>query len=233
MSTRYETLPVADGALGLYVARPGGAGPWPGIVVLQEIFGINAVVRGVCDALANEGYMAVAPDLFWRIEPGVDITDQTEAEWKQAFALFNAFDVDKGLEDIQATVTWLRRQGDCTGRVGAIGHCLGGRLAYLAATRTDVDASVAYYGVGIEGLLDDADRLSKPLLLHIAEADGYVPPEAQAQIKAKLAHRPGVTLYTYPGRDHAFARPGGQAFHAADAALAHDRTLAFLKQAQL
>jgi carboxymethylenebutenolidase len=224
---------VPDGAFAAHLARPEGLGPFPGVVVIQEIFGVNHVVREICAALANEGYLAVAPDLFWRIEPGIDITDRTEAEWNKAFALFKAVDIDKAVDDIQATLTWVRKQADCTGRVGAIGHCLGGKLAYLSATRTDADASVGYYGVGIESLLDEADRIQQPLMLHIAEADGFVPPEAQAEIKAVLGANPHVTLYSYPGRDHAFARPGGQNFNPADAGLANDRTMAFLKRAQL
>ena len=129
--------------------------PGPASSSIQEIFGVNAVVRGVCDALANAGYLAVAPDLFWRIEPGIDITDQTEAEWKRAFELFNAFDVDAGVRDIQATIDWTRKQKACTGQVGAVGFCLGGLLAFLSAARTTADASVGYYAVGLENRLGE------------------------------------------------------------------------------
>jgi carboxymethylenebutenolidase len=233
MSSRRETIHAKDGAFGAYVATPDGAGPFPAVVVLQEIFGVNAVIRGICDALANEGYLAVAPDLFWRIEPDIDITDQTEAEMKRAFELFGLFDVDKGVPDIQATIDWVRKQRDCTGRVGTVGYCLGGLLAYLSATRTDADASVAYYAVGLDNRLDEIAHIKKPFLLHMAEADGFVPPEAQAKIKAAFAENRHITLYTYPGRDHAFARPGGQNFDRADAGLANDRTMSFLKAAQL
>jgi carboxymethylenebutenolidase len=233
MPTHTETLKTGDGAFDVFVAKPDGAGPWAGVVVLQEIFGVNPVVREICQSLAQDGYLAVAPDLFWRIEPGVDITDQSEAEWKKAFALLNAFDIDKGLDDIQTTIDWVRKQPDCTGRVGAVGHCLGGQLAFLTATRTDADVSVAYYGVGIETRLGEAAKIHNPLLLHIAEADGFVSPAAQAQIRAALETNPHVTIHSYPGRDHAFARPGGQNFHRADAGLANDRTLSFLKAAQL
>lgn len=224
------TIKGADGAFSAYVAKPEGTGPWPGVVVLQEIFGVNKVMRDVCDGLARDGYLAVCPDLFWRIEPGIDITDQSEAEWKRAFELFNTFNVDKGVEDIGATIAQVRTSGDCTGKVGAVGFCLGGLLAFLTATRTDSDASVGYYAVGLDNRLVEAHRLSHPLMLHIAQEDGFVPKDVQAKIIAAFASRPDVQLYTYPGRDHAFARPGGKNYDADDAARANERTETFLKK---
>jgi carboxymethylenebutenolidase len=228
-----DTIHVPEGAFAAYVARPDGVGPWPGVVVLQEIFGINAVVRAVCDALANAGYLAVAPDLFWRIEPNIDITDQSEAEWKRAFELFNKFDVDAGVRDIQATIDWTRKRHDCTGRVATVGYCLGGLLAFLSAARTNADASVAYYAVGLENRLDEIANVKAPFLLHLAEADEFVPPAAQMKIKPALAANPKVTLFAYPGRNHAFARPGGSHYDKADAELANERTLEFLHKAQI
>lgn len=227
MAADRMTLTTPDGSFSAYVARPDGQGPWPAVVVIQEIFGVNAVMREVCDNLAGQGYLAVCPDLFWRIEPGVDITDHTEAEWKKAFALYNAFDPDKGVEDIGATLTHVRGLPEVAGKVGAVGYCLGGLLAFLTATRTDSDATVAYYGVGIENHLGEAERLNRPLLVHVAEEDGFVPKDAQARIVSALKNHPCVELYTYPGRDHAFARTGGQNFHAEDAARANERTAAF------
>lgn len=226
-----ETLKIStpDGQFDAYVARPAAAKA-PAVVVIQEIFGVNGVMREVADRLAGAGYLAVCPDLFWRIEPGVDITDKSEAEWKQAFSLMQAFDVDKGIEDIQATITAARSDPACTGKVGAVGYCLGGRLAYLAATRTDVDASVGYYGVTIENYLGEAKSLAKPLMLHIAGDDQFVPKTAQAQIVEALKGLSHVKLHTYPGRDHAFARPGGAHYHAEDAAAADARTLAFFAE---
>src|ERR1700722_15084375 len=182
MSTESLIISPPDAALSAYVAKP-AADKAPAIVVLQEIFGVNAVMRGVCDALAAQGYLAVCPDLFWRIEPGIDITDQSEAEWKRAFELYTAFDVDKGVADIAATVPEARKSPECNGKVGAVGFCLGGLLAYLTATRTDCDASVGYYGVGIQNHLGETETLTKPLMLHLAEEDSYTPKDAQAQIK--------------------------------------------------
>jgi len=227
MPSARHTIQTADGSFGAYEAKPEGEGPFPAVVVIQEIFGVNAVMRETCDRLAAQGYLAVCPDLFWRIEPGIDITDQTEAEWKKAFALFNAFDVDTGVEDIAATLAHVRGGTHCSGKVGAVGYCLGGQLAFLTAARTDVDAAAAYYGVGIENRLAEADKISNPLLMHVAEEDKFVPKEAQARILAALKDRPNVTIHTYPGRDHAFARPGGEHFHAADAETANARTAAF------
>jgi carboxymethylenebutenolidase len=228
MSERVN-ITTPDGAFSAYVARPAAAKA-PAVVAIQEIFGVNRVMRDVCDRLAAAGYLAICPDLFWRLEPGVDITDQSQAEWDKAFDLFGRFDVDAGVEDIRATIDFIRADAGCNGKVGAVGYCLGGRLAYLTATRTDSDASVGYYGVGIENYLGEAERLAHPLMLHIAEEDAYVPKDAQARIVAALKDHPQVTLHTYPGCDHAFARPGGAHFDATAAAEADSRTLAFFRQ---
>jgi carboxymethylenebutenolidase len=222
-------IQTADGSFSAYHATPpGGAQNKPGIVLIQEIFGVNKVMRDLADGYAALGYSVLCPDLFWRQEPGIQITDQTEAEWKKAFQLFQGFDVDKGVEDLKATLAHLRALPGATGKAGSVGYCLGGKLAFLMATRSTVDCSVGYYGVGIEQLLDEVVRC--PLLLHIAEKDSFVPPEAQAQIKARLANNPKVTIETYPGVDHAFARVGGQHYDPAAAKLANDRTAAFFKK---
>jgi carboxymethylenebutenolidase len=215
------------GQMSAYVARP-ATDRAPAVVVIQEIFGVNKVMRDITDGLAAQGYLAICPDLFWRIEPGVDITDQSEAEWKKAFSLFNAFDVDKGVDDIGATIGVIRAES--SGKVGAVGFCLGGLLAYLTAARTDANASVSYYGVGIENRLDEARKIAGPLLMHIAEEDQFVPKEAQAKIIGALSDHPRIAIHTYPGRDHAFAREGGEHYHAGDARTAGERTLAFFKQ---
>jgi carboxymethylenebutenolidase len=223
------TISTKDGAFSTYVARPKAASA-PAVVVIQEIFGVNQVMRDITDGLAGQGYLAICPDLFWRIEPNVDITDKSEAEWKKAFALMNAFDVDQGVKDIAATIATIRKDPQCSGKVGAVGFCLGGLLAFLTATRTDVDASVGYYGVGIESRVAEAEKLVKPLMLHIAEEDQFTPKEAQAVILQGLKDHPSVEIHTYPGRDHAFARPGGEHYDEADAKLAGGRTLQFFKK---
>jgi carboxymethylenebutenolidase len=223
------TITTPDGAFSAYVARPSQA-PTAAVVVIQEIFGVNAVMREITDGLAGQGYLAICPDLFWRIEPNIDITDQSEAEWKRAFELFNTFDVDAGVRDIQATIDAVRKDPACNGKVGAVGFCLGGLLAFLTAARTDIDASVSYYGVGIDSRLAEADRITRPLMMHIAEEDGFVPKAAQAQIIAALKTRRDVEIFTYPSRDHGFARTGGQHYDAAAAQTAGERSLAFFKR---
>ena len=225
-----STITTPDGTFAAYVARPSRS-PAPAVVVIQEIFGVNQVMRDITDGLAGQGYLAICPDLFWRIEPGIDITDQSEAEWKRAFELFNAFDVDAGVKDIQATIQMIRADPQSNDKVGAVGFCLGGLLAYLTATRTDADAAVAYYGVGIENRLAEADKLTRPLMLHIAEEDQFVPKEAQTMILKALKDHTNVEIHTYPGRDHAFARVGGEHYDAGDAAKAGGRTLQFFQKA--
>ncbi|HUZ13163.1 MAG TPA: dienelactone hydrolase family protein [Caulobacteraceae bacterium] len=224
------TIRTPDGEFDAYLARPAAAKA-PAVVVIQEIFGVNAVMRAISDGFAREGYLAICPDLFWRIEPGIDLSDRSQAELSRAFELFNAFDVDLGVRDIAATVAHARAHPAANGKVGSVGFCLGGLLAFLTGARTDVDADVGYYGVGIERHLAEADKLANPLLLHVAEEDQFVPREAQALIISALKHHPLVELFTYPGRNHAFARAGGEHYHASDAALAQRRTLDFLGRA--
>ena len=230
------TIPAIDGSgsFTAYLARPTGEmldqGPHPAVVVIQEIFGVNKVMRDICDDLAALGLIAVCPDLFWRQEPGIEITDKTQAEWDRAFQLYQGFDEAKGVDDLRATITSARGLEGATGKVGTVGYCLGGKLAYLCATRTDADCSVGYYGVGIEAALDEASRITRPLLLHVAEKDQFCPPEAQARIMATLTGHPKVTIHTYPGVDHAFARIGGAHYNETAADLANDRTREFLHE---
>jgi carboxymethylenebutenolidase len=218
-----------EGEFGAYIALPDTT-PAPGIVVAQEIFGVNHVMRDICDWLAEQGYVAACPDLFWRIEPGIQLTDKTEAEWARAFELFNLFDVDKGIEDMKKALAQLRRHEACNGRTGTIGYCLGGKIAYLMATRSDADCNVSYYGVGLDELLGEAAQIRKPLLMHMASKDQFVAPAAQEKIKAALSGHSQITLHVYEGQDHAFARIGGEHYDAPAAKLANDRSLAFLKE---
>lgn len=217
-----------DGAFKAYVAKPAGA-PKAAVVAIQEIFGVNAVMRKKADWLAGEGYLAIAPDLFWRLEPGVDITDQSEAEWSKAFDLMKRFNIDAGVRDIQATIDHARGLVG-GGKVGAVGYCLGGLLAYLTAARTDCDASVGYYGVNIPAFLGEAANIKGPLMLHIAGKDGFVDKTAQGAMKQGLGGNAKVTLHDYPERDHAFTREGGKHYDAADAKVADGRTIAFFAE---
>ncbi|WP_417485265.1 dienelactone hydrolase family protein [Maricaulis salignorans] len=216
-----------DGNFSAYLAVP-ASGSGPGVLVLQEIFGVNASMRSIADWLAGEGFTALCPDLFWRIEPGIQITDKTEAELNRAFELFGLFNQDTGLRDIRTSLSALRALDACNGKAGALGYCLGGLLAYRTACHTDSDASVGYYGVSIEDTLAEATGLNSPLMLHIAGADQFVPPAAQARLHEGLGPNPLVTLHDYPGKEHAFARPDGHHYDADSANLANQRTLDFL-----
>ena len=217
-----------SGIFTAYMATPSGTvEKAPAIIVIQEIFGVNKFLRDVCDHYASLGYLAVAPDLFWRLEPGLDLDPARPEDLQKGFSLFPSFDANKGIEDIQATVARLKKFDACTGKIGAVGYCLGGKLAYMTACRTDVDAAVGYYGVGIEAMLDEADGITADLVLHIAGKDELASAEAQQKITAGLQDNPHVTLYTYPDAGHAFARENGPHYNAADANLANQRTEEF------
>jgi carboxymethylenebutenolidase len=211
------------GSFSAYVAGNKG----PGILVIQEIFGVNQVMRDICDDLAAQGYVALCPDLFWRQEPGVDITDKSKEHWDKAFKLFGGFDVDKGVEDLKASLDALRKLSN--GKVGTVGYCLGGKLAFLMAARSDVDAAVSYYGVGLADLTGEVGNIKKSLLMHVATEDKFVPKDQQAKVKAAVAGNPNVTLHEYQGNDHAFARVGGEHYDKDAAYAANTRTAAFFK----
>ena len=211
-----------------YLAVP-ASGKGPGIVLCQEIFGINAYIREVADYYAEEGYVVLAPDLFWRMEKDVDL-GYTEAEWKKAFDFLQRFDLDKGMDDITAAVRTLRTRPEVAGKVGALGFCLGGRLAYLAAARSGVDCAVGYYGVTIEKYLGEAPRIKVPMVLHFASEDKYAPPEAVEQIKNAFKGRNEIEIYVYPGVDHAFARTGGMHYDRPASMMAHSRSIALFRK---
>ncbi|MDP2698272.1 dienelactone hydrolase family protein [Thalassospira sp.] len=226
-----DTLAIetADGTFWAYVARP-AVQPAPVIVVIQEIFGVNDVMRAIADDYAAQGYVAVCPDLFWRQEPGVQLTDQTQEEWDRAFGFYQGFDVNAGVADIGATLTASHAMAGTTGKAGVVGFCLGGLLTFLSAARTDGDAFVSYYGGGTDQYLNDAGTITRPLLMHLAGEDEYIPAAAQEKIVTALSGHKQVEIHSYSGRQHAFARVGGAHYHAGDAKIANDRTAAFFKK---
>ena len=221
----YVSITAQDGSgtFSAYLAKP-AKGSGPGMVVIQEIFGVNEYVRRMADRFAEEGYAVLAPDLFWRIEPGIDLGYSPE-EWQQAFGLFQAFDVDKGIDDIAATIDALRARGDQVGGVGCVGYCLGGKLAYLTATRTDVDCAVSYYGVGMDAHADEAQKVTVPMVFHMAELDAYAPAESRDALMAAFEGNPNATFYVYQGQDHAFAREEGEHYDKPSALMAYGRTM--------
>ena len=214
----------AGSDMSAYLAVP-RKGSGPGIVVLQEIFGVNASMRKVCDFFASRQFTALCPDLYWSAEPGVELA---ETDSDRARALRMKVNDDKVSDDIAAAIGFLREHPACTGSVGVVGYCWGGMLAYLTAVRHKPEAAVGYYGVGIEKRIDLAEGLSCPLVLHYAGLDQYAPPEVVAQVRAAFQNDSRVTIYEYPKADHAFARPGGGHYLHAAADLADMRTLSFL-----
>ncbi|AHE56687.1 dienelactone hydrolase family protein [Sphingomonas sanxanigenens] len=214
-----------EGSFNAYVAQPEG-GPRAAIIVIQEIFGVNTGIRQKCDKLAAEGYLAVAPDLFWRIEPGIELDPDVPEQMQRGFELYGLFDQAKGISDIEATIRFARAASGGR-KVGCVGYCLGGRLAYMTAARTDIEASVGYYGVGIDALLGERHAIAHPLLLHVAGADRFVNAEAQKAMREGLADQPKVEILTYDGLDHGFATEMGDRRDEAAAELADRRTAAF------
>lgn len=218
-----------DGSFGAYIARPETL-PAPAVVVLHEVFGVNADIREHCDTLAEQGFLAVAPDLFWRIEPGVDLSVNSQPDWDHGVRLYQAFDRDAGERDVEDTIKIVSGLPECTGKVALLGYCLGGLMTFLTAARSKVDAAVAFHGGETEKYLNEASGLDAPLLMHLAEEDEFMPKTAQAEIKAALANKPNVTIYSYPGQFHAFSRINGAHYNAEAAALANRRTSEFLRR---
>jgi carboxymethylenebutenolidase len=199
--------------------RPAGV-----VVLIQEIFGVNQAMRDTAAWVADLGFIAVCPDLFWRIEPGVDITDKTEAEWKKAFDLFGKFDQAKGIEDLKATVAAARRLPGANGKVATMGYCLGGRLAFMMAEQSDADANISYYGVGLDNLLGELGKVSRKLIVHIADKDEFFPPEGRAKVVEATKGHAQIRTFVYPNADHAFARVNGVHWHGRSAAIANGRS---------
>lgn len=217
-----------SGTFKAYLAEP-GAEPKAAIVVIQEIFGINPGIRKMCDDWAAEGYLALALDLFWRLEPEVELEWDNEAERSKAFGLIGRFDQDKGIEDIEATIRKARALVNGK-RVGVVGYCLGGKMTYLAAARTDADAFVSYYGGGIDQHLGERHAIGKPIMLHLATADQFIGPDAQKAIHDALDGNRHATVFDYEGKDHAFARAFGSSRDEEAATLADTRTRGFFKE---
>jgi carboxymethylenebutenolidase len=225
------TITGRDGAFGAYISQP-KALPAPAVVVLQELFGVNADIRKTCDELAEQGFIAIAPDLFWRQEPGVDLSNVTsEADWQHGLRLYGAYDRDAGAKDVKDTVNAVRGLPESNGEVAILGYCLGALMVFLTAARYDgIDAAVAYHRGDTEKYPGEIDGLHAPMLMHLAEEDEFISEAAQAEIKAALAKKPNATVYSYPGQNHAFSRHGGAHYDRDAATLAHMRTYEFLNR---
>ncbi|MGX1096243.1 dienelactone hydrolase family protein [Amorphus sp. MBR-141] len=229
MAGKWIDIPSSDGkSFQGYLAVP-EAGFGPGIILLQEIFGVNGTMRDVADYYAEEGYAVLVPDLFWRFEPHIEL-GYGEEDFGKAFGYFQKFDVDQSIRDTADALKVLRARPEQAGKVGALGFCLGGKLAYLTAARTDVDCAVCYYGVGLEQALDEAKAATCPMVFHFAELDKFAPEEARNQIMAAFADRDDVELYVYPGCDHAFAAVERESFDKPASLMAHSRSIALFRK---
>jgi carboxymethylenebutenolidase len=223
------TIAGRDGTFNAYIARP-KTSPASTVVVLQELFGVNADIRKTCDELAEQSFVAVAPDLFWRQEPGVDLSVTSEADWQHGLRLYQAYDRDAGGRDISDTLDTVAKLPECASKIAVQGYCLGALMTFMTAVRRHVDAAVAYHGADTEKYLGEVDNLRASLLMHLAEEDEFISKAAQAQIKAALATKPNASVYSYPRQRHAFARHNGAHYNAAAAALANGRTGEFLRK---
>ncbi|TVV73898.1 dienelactone hydrolase family protein [Sphingomonas solaris] len=219
-----------DARFGGYCAEPDGpAGA--AVIVVQEIFGVNPGIRAKCDEWAAAGYLAIAPDLFWRSQPGVELEPETPGDFEKAVALMQACDVDRAIGDIEASIRAARaRLGDAHGKVGVVGFCFGGLLAYLSATRTDADAAVGYYGGRIDAFLGESHAIGKPLLLHFALEDAHIDAAARQAVHAALDDNRHVGIEEYAGADHGFAATSGSRRNDAAAKKADARTSAFFAE---
>ncbi|BAK65743.1 carboxymethylenebutenolidase [Sphingobium sp. SYK-6] len=227
----YLQIDVEDGSFRAFVAYPARL-PAPAVVVLHEVFGVNDDMRASCHELAERGFVAIAPDLFWRQEPGLDLSHWTPEEWEKGLALYGAYDRDQGARDIAEVITFARTLAGTTGKVGLMGYCLGGLMTFLVTARHGTDASVVYYPGAAQDYADEAARISAPTIVHLAEEDEFISPSAQAIIADAVRGNPAVEIFSYPGCNHAFARHSGTHYDAEAAALANGRTWSFF-QAQL
>jgi carboxymethylenebutenolidase len=224
------TVKGRGGTFAAYIARP-KTSPAPAVIVLQELFGVNADIRRHCDELAAQDFLAVAPDLFWRQEPGVDLSVTSEDDWQHGLQLYQAYDRDAGVKDVKDTIDAVRKLPDCNGKVALLGYCLGALMVFMTAVRNDgINAAVWYHGGDTEKYLGEVGGLHAPVLMHLAEEDEFISKAAQAAIRVALAKKANATVYSYPGQSHAFSRHNGMHYNAAAAHLANGRTSKFLHQ---
>jgi carboxymethylenebutenolidase len=228
MRTRNVTVPTRDGEIGCYIAIPDGP-PAGAIIAIMEIWGVNDTMRHHAHEFAEAGFVCLVPDLFWRQEPGVELSDGRPEDVEKAFDLYYGFDYDLGVRDMEDIAAWLKTQPECNGLVGAVGYCLGGKLCYLMCCRTDIDCAVGYYGTYIEHNIREVGNLHRPFMLHMAMKDRWVQAEVNELLERKLSPNPLVTIHKYPGADHAFARFGGKTYSKPEADRALALTLDFFR----
>jgi len=229
-SPQWTSVPVPDGRLDAYLVLP-RSGHGPGLLLLQEIFGVNAHIRAVAEQYAADGYVVLAPDLFWRQQPRLEF-GYDEQDWARAAACMQRADVGLAQADIGAAAQVLRQTPSVAGNIAAIGYCWGGRMAYLAAANGHVDLAVAYYGGGIQHCLARADDIRVPLQLHFGGRDAHIPPDAVRSIAERLGERENVEIHLYPEAEHGFNCAHRSSYQQQAAAAAHGHTLLFLTDNQ-
>lgn len=227
MNSRWIDIRAADGrSFQGYLSLP-PTGKGPGIVLIQEIFGVNSHIRAVADQYALDGYTVLAPDVFWRKEPRMEL-GYGEADFKKGLGMLQSMDFAQTVDDLARSVQTLRGLPECSGRVASLGYCMGGLLSYLCAASAGVDASVCYYGGGIAEQLSRADEIRNPILFHFAGKDAFIPRQAVEAVQKAFAGRKGATVHVYDDVDHGFNCWERPSYHQPTAALAHGRTLQFL-----
>lgn len=229
MRTEDIKLKLRDGEMGAHVAYPerslAGA-----VIAIMEIWGVNDTMREHAREFAEAGYICLVPDLFWRQESGVQLSDKNPEHVKKAFDLYYDFDYDLGVRDMGDTLSYLRKIQGGNGKVGSVGYCLGGKLCYLMCCRTEIDCAVAYYGTYIEHNIREARNLHKPFMLHMAMRDRWVQAEVNNLLERRLSPNPLVEIHKYPDADHAFARHGGSTYRAAEARRALSLSVGFFRR---
>jgi len=224
--SEFRKLDVTDGAFSVYIEWPEKK-PAPCVVVLQEVFGVNNDLKKSCRELADQGFIALSPDLFWRQDPGLDLNYWSEEDWKKGMSLYEAYDFNLGVHDVEAVLSMARSLPESNGKAGLMGYCLGGLMTFLTAARSKVEAAVAYYGGGTQNYLSDTPNLRSPLIMHLGTEDEFISQDSQAKIKAALKDKGNVTVYSYLGCSHAFARHTGTHYDEDAASLANGRTYQF------
>jgi carboxymethylenebutenolidase len=230
MRTEEIKVQLRDGVMGAHVASPGRT-PAGAVIAIMEIWGVNDTMRWHAREFAEAGFVCLVPDLFWRQQPGVELSDKSPEQVKKAFDLYYEFDYDLGVRDMEDTVAFLKNRKETNGKIGSVGYCLGGKLNYLMCCRnTKLECAVAYYGTYIEHNIREAKNLAKPFMLHMAMKDRWVQAEVNELIERRLSPNPLVQIHKYPEADHAFARHGSKVYRKADADRALALSLDFFRQ---
>jgi carboxymethylenebutenolidase len=230
-STRTIDIPCGDGTMSGHLAVP-ASGRGPGLLVLQEIFGVYVYIRDVCERLAAEGYVALAPDLFWRLQPGVVLENFDDADLQEGIGYAMRFDAEAGVADIGAALATVRSLPECDGRAGVIGFCFGGTYAYLAAVHLDPEVAISFYGSGVAEAIGDAGRVTCPLQFHFGDSDPFIPNDQVDRIRAAVAPLAAIEVNVHEGGGHAFDNHFSTRFsQPVQAAAAWAQTTAFLKDA--